>query len=108
MMDNMMKSKKYKKKHKSFIVRWILKHRVMCSLGLIILISLTWSQTKAEGKKEVQYQKVVIQTGDTLWKISQKYKSESEDIRDYVALIQKINKIGSIIYPGDTLLVPIR
>lgn len=107
-MNNIVKSKKYKKKHKSFMVRWILKHRVICSFGLILLISLAWFQTKAEGKKEVQYQEVVIQTGDTLWKISQKYKSEREDIRDYVALIQQINKVGSIIYPGDILLLPIR
>ncbi len=81
------------------------KYRI-CSFLLVLLIIFAITRVKAEGKKEIQYQEVIVQPGDTLWALAKKHKDSSTDIRDYIAHIQQLNQIRSIIHPGDVLVFP--
>jgi len=50
---------------------------------------------------------VVVQPGDTLWNIAVGYGPAGADPRATVVQIRKANDIaGSLIHPGDALLVP--
>ncbi|MGI6093539.1 MAG: LysM peptidoglycan-binding domain-containing protein [Veillonellaceae bacterium] len=54
------------------------------------------------------YENVYVRSGDTVWHIAAKYTDDSEDIRDLVLAIIKINKLNNNaqVYPGQTLKVP--
>lgn len=95
---NSKRAQKNEKRKKIFIK--------ICSFLLILLIIFAATRVKAEEKQEIQYQTVVVQPGDTLWKLAKKHKNSSMDIRDYILQIQQLNHIHSIIYPGDVLIFP--
>lgn len=54
------------------------------------------------------YENVYVRSGDTVWHIAAKYTDDSEDIRDLVIAITKVNKLNNNaqVYPGQTLKVP--
>lgn len=83
----------------------LFKYRIFSFL-LILIITFAITRVKAEGKREIQYQKVTVQPGDTLWDLAKKYKDSSTDIRDYISHIRELNQIRSFIYPGDILMFP--
>lgn len=50
---------------------------------------------------------VVVQPGDTLWKIANKHYDDSHDIRVVIAEIKAYNELnGAVIHPGETLQLP--
>lgn len=52
-------------------------------------------------------QRVIVESGDSLWAIASRYKSEESDIRDYVAEIRDHNQLVSTqIESGDVLVIP--
>ncbi|WP_052723680.1 LysM peptidoglycan-binding domain-containing protein [Paenibacillus wulumuqiensis] len=52
-------------------------------------------------------QRVIVESGDSLWAIASRYKSEETDIRDYVAEIRDHNQLVSTqIKSGDVLVIP--
>jgi hypothetical protein len=62
----------------------------------------------AWGIEEPIYEKVLVHQGDTVWGISAEYASGNKSIRAICNEICKLNNIeNSIIYPGQTLQVPI-
>lgn len=55
------------------------------------------------------YSKVIVTSGDTLWRIADEYAPEHEDIRHYLNDLMKLNKLkSSTIQAGDVLLLPKR
>lgn len=49
----------------------------------------------------------IVENGDSIWSIAVKYKQSDIDVRDYVYRIKLLNsKADTIIYPGDTILLP--
>lgn len=52
---------------------------------------------------------VTVDSGDTLWDIAKKCRSESEDIRDVVYRIRTVNDLHTpIIAEGQRLVIPVR
>lgn len=50
---------------------------------------------------------VVVQPGDTLWAIAKQYGPPNEDTRSVIYRIKQANRLdGSLIRPGEVLLVP--
>jgi hypothetical protein len=59
------------------------------------------------GYKEPEYQSIIINSGDTLWSIAEKY-SDNCDIREYIYNIKKINDLdSSIVNENTAILIPI-
>ncbi len=54
----------------------------------------------------VSYEALTVHTGDTLWGIASERCPANMDKRDYIRTVQKKNRVGADIYPGDELLVP--
>ncbi|WP_017812454.1 LysM peptidoglycan-binding domain-containing protein [Paenibacillus shenyangensis] len=52
-------------------------------------------------------QHVIVKSGDSLWAIASRYKSDETDIRDYVDEIRNHNQLASSqIQSGDVLVIP--
>ena len=51
---------------------------------------------------------VVVNEGDSLWKIADRFSTKETDIRNYINHIQEVNTLNnSVLQPGDILLVPV-
>ena len=62
----------------------------------------------AQAADETIYKTIVVQNGDTLWKIASTNAEPSKDIRKQIKEICELNGIEkSVIYPGQTILVPV-
>lgn len=75
----------------------------------ICLILLFFTIVIMVGNKEAEvYEKstiiITVKPNDTLWRIAEEYKNDSQDIREYVNLIKDMNNIeDSMIYEGQKL-----
>lgn len=93
------KAKKYVLRDKRKFFGFIFLVTVVASL-LIYTISVS-------GYKDPQYKEVVVNSGDTLWSIAEKY-SNNKDIRHFIYNLEKINHIDSgTLYADTVILVPI-
>lgn len=75
----------------------------VCGISTITGINISTALT------EPQYEYVNVKSGDTLWDIADKYKSEDTDIRRAVFEISKANNDieASELYPGMVISVPV-
>lgn len=84
--------------------------RILLLTSLCIMISVSFvyafhSNHKEGGKKEVL--EFLVQSGDTLWDISLRYKPEGEDTREYIREIMEINNLeSSMIEIGQIIYLP--
>lgn len=88
--------------HKS--KKGVLKY-ILCILIIILMILFL-----ADGIKQpeiIGYKDVLIQNGDTLWSVCANNSENFNDIRTCIYDTKEINNIGSIIYPGQVLKIPI-
>lgn len=77
------------------------------SVGSIFFLLFVGFTCLSEPADETEPVEVVINEGDTLWHIAQKYYGESRDIRAVIDEIKVYNELGdATIRPGDTLLLP--
>ncbi|NMA83061.1 MAG: LysM peptidoglycan-binding domain-containing protein [Epulopiscium sp.] len=91
--------------------------RFISTLVLFLFISqalfgLIWGIPNVRGASvpstTTYFHSIQIQEGDNLWNLAQRYKSEKEDIREYIKRIQKLNQLnGNHIYIGEYLILPI-
>lgn len=73
-------------------------------LAIIIIILITTNFNKTTYTET--YKTIHIAEGDTLWNIAKEYKKPNQDIREYVYLIEKLNKMeNSLIYEGQELTI---
>ena len=62
----------------------------------------------AQAAEDTRYEYVIVRNGDTLWGIAGEYSDPSNDIRNNIKDICKINGIQpGKIYPGQIIIVPI-
>lgn len=81
-------------------------------LGIIFVLSLVFSKSSLS-HKEIEYHKICVSSGETLWTIAQELQSTNDyyrnkDIRYIITDIQNINNLNtSILYVDQELLIPI-
>lgn len=73
----------------------------------IIALCLVLSITLLKADREYRTLTVCVTSGETLWGMSQKYNNTDLEIREYIDLVCKINKIDPMIYPGQEIQMPI-
>jgi LysM repeat protein len=57
--------------------------------------------------KAIQHEKIVIQSGDTLWEIADAHKKKGENTRSYVEKLKAVNHLlSSSLQEGQVLLLP--
>ncbi len=87
---------------------------------LIICISLTTSVlscyaylendniTAINNINELDYIKIIVEEGDTIWNIAKPYYDGKTDYRDLIYNIKEINELDQyIIYPGQEIMIPL-
>jgi len=72
-------------------------------LALVVVLSIAFAQADREYTTKTIY----VESGDTLWQLSQQYNNTNMDIREYIDLVCKLNKISPNIRPGQTIEFPI-
>lgn len=84
------------------------KRKFFSFLFIISLITFTLIYTvSVSGYEEPRYQSIVVQSGDTLWAIAEKYSNNS-NIREYIYNIKKINNLdSSMLYENTAILIPV-
>lgn len=95
-------------------IEGILRHRhVMTALLLIVLLFATGAgiihavAASSNHEASINYETVVVTSGDTLWNIAVAHKPSDMDTRKYVKRLKSLNHIqNSEIVPGDLLMLP--
>jgi len=77
-------------------------------LFLLSLVIFTVIYTASvSGYREPEYQSIIVNSGDTLWSIAERYGNDS-NIREYIYNVKKINNLeSSIVYENTAILIPI-
>lgn len=91
--------KKNRERIKVFAVGFIFSF-VLC-IGFILFQS-------ASGKSEDRFEVVMVQSGDTLWSIANKYKPQNMDTRSYINnIMEKNNMTTADVYENQGLFVQV-
>ena len=81
---------------------------VVVILTVCSTIGLLVGSFNASGSTRKSYEVITIQSGDTLWSIAADYKSDDQDIRDYIYEICDKNDIkAGEIMQGQNILIPV-
>ncbi len=87
-----------------------LRRKRIILLALVVTVLLTsqlWARTLSRPAESPPVTKVVVHEQDTLWSIARQYGPADADVRHVVYRIKRVNRLdGSLIRPGDVLLVP--
>jgi len=87
------------------------KARFVSSLMILVFIvsfGLLLKQQSVQGENIPKYKTVVIQNGDTLWNIAEKYNTSYNDLREFIYVIKKENNIfGDLLTPNDIIKIPV-
>lgn len=77
---------------------------------IIALIAFLFINNKAYSSTYKNlYKKVIVNKGDTLWKIALKNMPDGYDVRKMIYEIREFNNMDSAdIYPGDIIKIPIK
>ncbi len=74
---------------------------VSCAFGIASAIQ------KNEAFAEIDFENVVVSSGDSVWSISEKHAVDGLSTAEVKQLIQEKNHLGSLtLHPGDVLKVP--
>ncbi len=98
-----------KTKNKKYII--VNRIRFVISLTILvifIIIMMPIFKVNAKDTPDFVIKTLYVDTGDTLWQISEKYAPRDMDIRLYLDNLIQLNKLERMmIYPGDMLYIPI-
>ncbi len=80
---------------------------ILTACGIIAAVALLAVLLAGAGRAEREYSEEVItvQSGDTLWGISEQYCPDDMDKREYIRAIEADNECTSAIKVGDVLTV---
>lgn len=87
-------------------IKDINRFRVFCFL--IFFFAVIFMQNKfLYSYNYPKTQCVIVQDGDSLWSIAQKYKMKNDDTRDFIERVKEINKLeNSVLTKGQEIEVP--
>ncbi|HHY06258.1 MAG TPA: LysM peptidoglycan-binding domain-containing protein [Clostridia bacterium] len=87
------------------------KKRITFCIGLFLFFALVLpfiKPTALEAHTSNEYIAVIVEDGDSLWKISQRFIDNQMDIRHYINIIQQYNDLKTAnIYPGQIIKIPL-
>lgn len=81
---------------------------VLLGTSLFQLIgNITWMKP-AYASTVVPYQQVIVETGDSLWKIADQHNEEHRlSVQDMVQILVSENEISNgMVYPGQVIQIP--
>ena len=76
--------------------------------SIILFVLLLLADTMTEGTiYQIEWKQTahIVQKGETLWDIAEKYCPNGVDIRVWIHEVEKINSIEEYIYAGDEIVV---
>lgn len=83
-----------------------MKKAVILGIILSLVIGLfVVNHVQAYSNSQQESATLIVDKGDTLWGIANQHRGKT-DVRKYIYQIQKINDIGTTIYPGQELILP--
>lgn len=90
------------------------KKRFTIFMTLVMIFSILMIQSvfalvnKVEGYSFPTYKQVIVEDGDTIWKIAEIHKQDDTDIRKVIHDIGSLNELNDYsIKPGQVILIPI-
>ncbi|MGE5328784.1 MAG: LysM peptidoglycan-binding domain-containing protein [Deltaproteobacteria bacterium] len=88
-------------------IKNINRFRVFCFL--IFFFAVIFMQNKfLYSYNYPKTQCIIIQGGDSLWSIAQKYKAKNDDTRDFIERVKEINSLdNSELTQGQEIKVPV-
>jgi len=90
--------------------RYVLKNRkrfYMFVMTISVIVFVIVFAAAANGADFEEYETVVVEKGDTLWDLAEKY-CQGKDIRQYIEIIRSVNNLSdNTIYEGDVLMMPV-
>jgi LysM repeat protein len=83
-------------------IRFIMAIILLIGIIQIVLPLMTSANTPTT------YITLIVEEGDSLWEIAQRYKNDNIDIRQYISIIRKHNqKQEALLQPGEVLEIPV-
>lgn len=83
------------------------------ALGLLVIVIIIAilgfiKPDKIEASEPVKVVAVQIEAGDSLWELADKYDNNTMDLRKYIYIIERFNKLeNSVLQPGQTIMIPV-
>lgn len=72
-------------------------------VALVIVLSIAFAQADREYITKTIY----VESGDSLWSISQEHNNTDIPIREYIQIVCKLNNITPDIRPGQAIDFPV-
>ncbi len=74
---------------------------------ILALVFMFFLQNSAKANKKIDYNTIIVKSGDTLWDIA-KSENYNIDTREYIYQIRKINNLSDAnLIPGQSLILPV-
>lgn len=87
--------------------------RQMLALTIIIVVLIVFAYqlfkpTTIDAHEPLQVVTVIVEKGDSLWKIADRYDNNKMDLRQYIYIIESYNKLdNTVLQPGQRIRVPL-
>ena len=98
-----MKNKKRTKRNIDRLVMW----GVILFFFVLLAVAVSVRTQELSQGVPTSYEVLTVHAGDTLWGIASERCPDGMDKRGYIRAVQQKNHIGTDIFPGDKLLVPV-
>lgn len=81
--------------------------RFLLLVGIAVFLLAAVFNGMVQSADKTEHIQIVVEEGDTLWRIAQKYYDDSHDKRSIIDDIKAHNHLSdATIQPGDILLIP--
>lgn len=86
--------------------------RTILVISLMFIIAFSMGQLfkpkSTAASEPVEIVTVIVDRGDSLWKIAEKHDNNKIDLRKYIDIIQKYNGLqNTVLQPGQRIKVPV-
>lgn len=95
--------KRYKcTNYRRFITFIIITLLLLCGVGQL------FNSKSTDAVEPLEIRIAIVEEGDSLWRIAEKYDNNKMDLREYIDIIQAFNKKNNtLLQPGERLRIPI-
>jgi len=91
------------------------RRKISAALCILLLVLATFTillfvipPIKIEAHEPVDFVTVIVEKGDSLWKIADRYDNNKMDLRKYIYVIEKYNNLDDrALQPGQRIILPV-